>query len=285
MPLTDRPVDIPRQDGPSLAGRLFLPAGEPVVAIVLHGATGVPRDYYARFAGWLAEAKGAAVLIYDYRDSGHSARVPVRAARASMGDWGVLDQNAALDFACREFPSLPVEVIGHSLGGMFLPFHSQAGRVRELVAVATGPAYWQRHPRGFLPQVIAFWFVAGPLLTRIMGYMPGRLLGMGADLPADVYWQWRRWCTSRRFYRVDWGKALPDPVPERVTGKVRLVGIADDPMIPPPVVRDMAAFYPHAKVEHQIIAPADAGVRAIGHLRIFSERCRAAWPLIAGVRA
>lgn len=282
MTETDCPVDVPCPDGRLLAGRLLLPDAEPAVAIVLHGATGVPRDYYARFARWVADTKQAAVLIYDYRDSGHSARGPVRAARATMGDWGVVDQNAALDFICHEFPDLPVEVIGHSLGGMFLPFHSQAGRVREMIAVGSGPAYWRRHPRGFLPQVLAFWFLAGPLLTRIMGYMPGRLLGMGTDLPANVYWQWRRWCTSRRFYRVDWGKTLPNPDPARVTCKVRLIGVLDDPMIPPPVVRDLAAFYPHADVRHQVIAPADAGVRAIGHLRVFSERCRAAWPLIIG---
>lgn len=286
MQTTERLMEIVCGDGVRLAARVFEPAGVPPgVAIVLHGATGVPRDYYAAFARWLAEARGAAVLTYDYRDSGHSARGPVRRSRASMGDWGVLDQGAALEFACETWPDLPVEVVGHSLGGMFLPFHARADRVRQLTAVASGPAFWTRHPPGFLPQVIAFWFLAGPVATLLNGYMPGRLLGLGADLPAPVYWQWRRWCTSPRFHRVDWGGALPQPDPARVTGKVRLVGIADDPMIPPPVVRDLAAFYPQAEIEHLEIAPAAYGLKAIGHLRVFSERCKAAWPVIAGAVA
>jgi len=151
-----------------------------------------------------------------------------------------------------------------------------------MTAVATGPIHWTRHPGRYMPYVVAFWFVAGPVLTRLKGYMPGSMLGLGADLPANVYWQWRRWCISRGFHRVDWGKALPQPELDRVTGTVRLVGIADDEMIPPAVVRDMAAFYPKAEIEHAVIDPAAVGLNSIGHLRVFSERCKAAWPLLAG---
>ncbi|MFM2045154.1 MAG: hypothetical protein RLY86_3730 [Pseudomonadota bacterium] len=278
---TARPITIPCPDGPILPGRLFLPpVGEPEMALLVNGATGVPRDYYARFARWAATERRAAVLIYDYRDCGEAARGPVRQSTASMGDWGVQDQGAALEWLCGTYPDLPVEVVGHSLGGMFLNFHDKANRVRRLTAVASGPAHWRRHPAGFTPQVLMFWFLAGPLVTRAMGYMPGKMLGLGADLPPEVYWQWRRWCTSRRFFKVDWGRHLPEPDLTRMTGEVRLVGIADDPMIPPPVVRDLAEFYPRARVEHRVITPAEVGVKAIGHLRVFSDRCRAAWPLL-----
>lgn len=283
MTVTDREITIRCADGPVLAGRLFRPAeGEPARMVLLHGATGVPRDYYARFAQWLAATRQAAVLTYDYRDCGHSARGPVKDARSSMGDWGVKDQGAALDTALALFPDVPVEVIGHSLGGMFLPYHDKADRVVRLTAVASGPAHWSRHPARFMPKVMAFWFLAGPAIAAVSGYMPGKLLGLGADLPGPVYWQWRRWCTSRGFKRVDWGKSLPRPDLDRVTCPVRLVSLADDEMIPPPVVRDLAQFYPRAAVEHRTIAPAEAGVSQIGHLRIFSERCKAAWPLLLG---
>jgi predicted alpha/beta hydrolase len=276
-----RQVVVTCADGTALAGRLFEPDA-PERAIVIHGATGVPRDYYARFAAWLSGVRNAAVLIYDYRDCGESAAGPTRAAKATMGVWGVEDQGAALGFLAGRYPELPLEVIGHSLGGMFLNFHQEAERVRRLTAVASGPANWRRHPASFTPLVLAFWFGVGPVLTRALGYTPGRMLGLGADLPAGVYWQWRRWCTSRPFYRVDWGAALPVPDLERVRCPVRLVGIADDPMITPAVVRDLAQFYPRAPIEHLVISPADAGTPKIGHLRIFSERSRAAWPILAG---
>jgi len=285
MTVREEAVDIPCDDGAVLSGSLFQPAGPPQAIFILHGATGVPQDYYARFARWLAQAQGAAVLTYDYRDSGRSARGPVRQSRVTMGDWAVRDQGAALDFACQRFPDLPVEVVGHSLGGMALPFHAGAGRVRRLTAVASGPVHWTDHPAGFMPQVLGFWFLAGPAVTAMMGYMPGRLLGMGADLPAGVYWQWRRWCISRPFYRVDYDRSLPRPDPGRFTGTLRLVAIADDPMIPPHAAYRLATLYPAAAVEQVLLTPADAGVASIGHLRVFSERCRAAWPRLMGLAA
>lgn len=282
-PEQDAPVTIPTPDGRDLAGRLFGPAGaSPEVAIVLHGATGVPRDYYAKFAGWLADHRRAAVLIYDYRDCGHSARGPMRAARASMADWAVIDQAAALDLLSDRFPDLALEVMGHSLGGMGLPFHERAGRVRRMTTVATGPSHWTRHPAHFIGKAWAFWFLLGPVATLALGYMPGRVLGQSADLPAAAFWQWRRWCTTRGFYRADWGRGLPQPDLTRMTGAVRLISIEDDPMIPPAVVRDHAAFFPAATVTHETIPVAAAGVSAIGHLRVFSERCRGAWPILAG---
>ncbi|MBB6251772.1 alpha/beta hydrolase family protein [Nitrospirillum iridis] len=278
----EQAVRITTPDGAQLAGRLMLPPAVPTpeIAIVIHGATGVPRDYYARFAVWLAGARDAAVLTYDYRDFGASAAGPVRHSDATMAVWGVVDQAAALDYLCDRFPDAEIWVVGHSLGGMCLPFHANAGRVARLIAVASGPAHWTKHPWRYTPSVIAFWFLLGPLATRLWGYLPGRLLGLGADLPKGVFWQWRRWCTSRGFYRVDWGRAMPHPMPDRMTGAVTLVGIADDEMMPPERVRRLADFYPAATIRHRVITPAEAGVKAIGHLRLFAERNAQAWPLL-----
>lgn len=279
---TEQPVTIHCPDGCDLAGRLFLPQDQTLdLALVLHGATGVPRDYYAKFAAWLARYRRAAVLIYDYRDFGHSARGPARLARADMADWAVIDQGAALDWLADQFPDLDLEVMGHSLGGLGLPFHDKAGRVRRLTSVAAGPAHWTRHPARFIGKAAAFWFLLGPVTTLALGYLPGWVLGQGADLPARAFWQWRRWCTTRGFYRTDWGRGLPQPDLGRMTGEVRLIAIEDDEMIPPAVVRDHAAFFPAARVTYQVVPVAVTGMRGVGHLRIFSERCKAAWPLLA----
>ncbi|TWB20609.1 putative alpha/beta hydrolase [Nitrospirillum amazonense] len=278
----DQAVRITTPDGAQLAGRLTLPPDgrEPRLAVVLHGATGVPRDYYARFAAWLAAARAAAVLTYDYRDFGASAAGPITRSGATMAAWGVIDQAAALDWLCDRYPGTEIWVVGHSLGGMCLPFHANAGRVARLIAVASGPAHWTKHPLSYMPSVLAFWFLLGPLATLLCGYLPGRLLGLGADLPKGVFWQWRRWCTSRGFYRVDWGQSMPHPTPDRMTGAVTLVGIADDEMMPPERVRRLADFYPAATIRHRVITPAEAGAKAIGHLRLFAERNARAWPLL-----
>lgn len=277
-----RNVAIACGDNPVLAGKLFEPERSPEAAAVIHGATAVPCRYYENFARWLAGSRGVAVLIYDYRDFGGSAKVPPVRAKATMAAWGVDDQDAALTFLCREYPDLPIEVIGHSMGGMFLAFHRDAARVRQLTAVASGPVHWTRHPVHFAPAIIGFWFAFGPLLTAIYGYMPGRRIGLGSDVPAGVYWQWRRWCVRRGFHRVDWGGRLPQPDLGSVRCPVRAIAVADDVMMPPAVVRELGQLYPFARIENQVVSPRQAGCSRIGHLRLFSERCRAAWPIIAG---
>lgn len=275
-------VSIPCEDGSVLSGQLFLPPCAPKVAIVFHGATGVRQDFYAAFAEWLSRERNAAVLTYDYRDYGASATGPIKHAKATMAQWGVEDQSAALDYLCQRFPELPLEGIGHSIGGLFLAFHRKAHKMQRFTAIASGPAYWKRHPLTFMPSVIAFWFVVGPLLTKVLGYLPGRLIGLGADVPAGVYWQWRRWCITPHFHRQDWGEVLPMPDPASVQCQLSLVAISDDPMIPPDTVSRLATFYPMANTEYRIISPADAGTKAIGHIRVFSESCRTAWPKLIG---
>ena len=112
-----------------LKGQLFRPSTQPKAIVVLNGATGVPARFYEAFARWLAQEKSIACLTYDYRDFGASADLPLWKSKATMTDWGVHDQQAARDFATATFPGTALWVIGHSLGGMCLPFQQNLDRV------------------------------------------------------------------------------------------------------------------------------------------------------------
>ena len=276
------PVSI-EVDGHRLAGSLHLPPVAPRRAIALHGATGVPQGYYGPLARWLAAHRDAAVLTYDYRDFGRSATRRPRDSTASMADWGVADQGAALDLVCARFPDLPIEVVGHSLGGQYLPWHACASRVERLVALCSGPAHWLAHPPRFMPRVVFFWFLGGPLATALAGYLPGRLLGLGVDLPRNVYRQWRRWCLSPDFNRRDWGAALPEPELGAFRGELVLVAVADDEFVPPARVARLAASYPAAaRVRRVEVRPDELGLARIGHMKLASARCAGAWPALFG---
>jgi predicted alpha/beta hydrolase len=276
-----RDLTFQTQDAFHLEGTLFGDPAAACMAVVIHPATGVPASYYALFAGWLARNHRAVVLTYDYRDFGRSARRPLRNIQTSMSDWGIIDQEAALGHLVRHFGHLPVRVIGHSLGAQWLAFHANIERVDRVVAVASGPAYWLHHARSYMPTILWFWWIGMPFLTLLFGYMPGKRTGLGADLPGKVYWQWRRWCLSPQFSRPDWGKTLPLPKPEKARFHLTLLAVADDVMIPPAMVRKLAAFYPEALIHEELIVPSDEGLTEIGHLRLFSPRCRAFWPRIA----
>lgn len=269
--------------GATLSGSLFWPEGPARAAVVIHAATGVPQGFYRGFAEWLSAREQAVVLTYDYRDFGASATGPLRQSRATMADWGLHDQAAAQQAVEAACPDVPVWVVGHSLGGLMLSFQPGAARVARLIAVASGPNHVSHHPLWYRPLAWSFWHGHGAAAARMMGYLPGRRIGLGSDLPLGVFHQWRRWCNSPGFFRSDIGRHLPQPDWTAFTGKLRLVALADDVMIPPATVAQLADFYPAARLTHRVtLVPRDHGLRGVGHIGAFARRNAALWPHLIG---
>ena len=269
-----------RADGAVLAGRLVLPRGVVRAAVVVHGATGVPAGYYRAFADWLAAERDCAVLTYDYRDFAASARGPLRHATATMTDWGLRDQAAALEALGRLQPGLPRWVVGHSLGGLWLAFHPAMPGVARVVTVGSGLIHVTDHPPGFGVKARFFWHGPVPYLARRLGYLPGARLGFGADLPLGVYQDWRRWCLTRGFHLSDLGRLLPMPGSARVTAEMRVVAVADDPWVPPVAVWRGMTMYPQAVKRQLVLQPADFGLAGIGHLGAFHRANAVVWPAL-----
>lgn len=262
-----------------LNGTLFLPPRAPDAVAVLHPATGVPARYYRPFAQWLA-GRGIAVLTYDYRDFGASATGAVSGSNATMAQWGLGDQPAAQRFAERMFQGVPLWVIGHSIGGVMAPFHPGAARIERLIAVAAGPVHTSDLSLKWKAFSGYFWWGPAALAARTMGYLPGRALGLGPDLPVGVYRQWRRWCTTPGFYLCDVGRTLPVPDWRAFRGELRAVAVADDGMVPPHVVWRLMQSYPEARHVQHTLRPIDV---PIGHIAPFAERNRRLWPEIVGI--
>jgi len=259
-------------------GTLFAPPRRPFAAVVLNAATAVPQGYYRQFARWLAAERGLACLTYDYRDTGRSLRGRIRASGADMLDWGLSDQLAARRKMMTLFPSVPLWILGHSLGAMLTPNHRDLTGVTRVIGVASGFVHHSDHPWPYRAQALMFWFGLGPLATLVSGHLPGRALRFGEDLPARAYWQWRRWCTSRDFYGADVAAGRL-PAPEWSTGiPVRLLAFADDDTIPPHCVARLGAAF--GGVEPVVVTPSPG--QKIGHLSAFSRRNADGWPGILG---
>lgn len=274
-------VSFQTSDGWQLKGQL-LKYENPERITIIHAATGVPSGYYKSFAKWLSEENRTHVLIYDYRDSTLESLAELKNSQVKMSDWGIQDQSTALDYALKEFPELEPHTIGHSLGGMCLSHHKNSHHVVSHISVNAGPAYWKNHPWHYTLQVILFWFLLGPVATKIFGYMPGKLIGLNANLPKEVYWQWRRWCVNTKFFEVDWGQVIEKPDLSTVTCPVRLVATKDDVMIPPNCVKALSKYFPNAQINYHEIDPKSSNLRQIGHIGIFSRKNAAVWPQIIG---
>lgn len=277
MPPPAREVQFATPDGATLTGLFYPTVAKPKAVVVLNGATGVPQHFYRAFARWAARERGVAVLTYDYRDTGLSAAAPVARSTADMVDWGIADQQAARAAARRAVPGAPIWIVGHSLGTMLLPNQEGFEDVTKVVGVASGFVHVSDHPWPYRGMALMFWYLLGPLFTGLMGYLPGKRIGFGADLPARAYWQWRRWCTSRGFYAADIGGRLraahwPEGRPD-----VRLLAMADDALIPPKCVARLARTFGTDEAGPEVIDPQQRGLRKVGHLGLFSRRNRVLW--------
>lgn len=266
-------------DEATLAGRLYRPDGDVRAMIVLHGATGVPQSFYTHFARWLV-TQGYACLTYDYRDFGESLRGQMRVSKATMADWGIRDQMAAQMEAERLVPDAPIWVIGHSLGGMMLPFQPAAGRIERVICVASGPTHISDHPWRYLPMAALFWFGPAAWLTGMFSRFPGCLFRFGPDLPKGVFRQWRRWCIRRGAFMSEVGRGLPIPDWRLVRARMKFVAIADDDMVPPQVVWRLMQIYPEAIKRQLLIRPRDYGLAEVGHIDAFRRRNAVLWPAL-----
>src|SRR5438270_527415 len=271
-PASPSPLELTASDGRTLAG-LVLEAPAARGALAINGATGFRREFYLKFAGYCAR-RGYHALVYDYRGIGASARRPLAAEEARMSDWGRFDMPAALATLATRFAPLPLATLGHSVGGQLLGCMPNHALARAHVMVATSTGYWRRQRAPFRYLALGFWKLHGPLMLRLVGYVPQGLLWPGESLPRGVFLQWRKWCLQA----VPFGPGLDEELRDSRYAEVRApllsLSFSDDPIATPAAVEALLASYPNAQIERRWIRPCEAGVRHIGHHGFFSERHR-----------
>lgn len=261
-------------DGYPLAAHRYHSTTPPRAHLVVGGATAVPQGFYKRFAQHVA-AQGVDVLTLDYRGIGLSAPGTLKGFRMNYLDWGRLDLAAGVSAMRR--PGVPLWLVGHSYGGHALGLLPHPEQVDAAYTFATG-AGWH----GWMPplerlRVQFMWHVLGPLMTRAAGYLPWSRLGMGEDLPIDVYRQWRHWCRFPRYF-------FDDPQMHEVTARfdavrfpIVAVNALDDAWAPPASRDAFMAGYRNAPVRTVTLDPRGAGLGPIGHMGYFRPRAQPLW--------
>jgi len=269
-------IELRTRDGYKLAASLYRPAtAAPTSVVVLACATGVRRGYYDAFARHLAD-HGMAALSFDYRGIGDSRPPRLAGFTARMQDWGAQDLDAALAFALASFPGVPLQVVGHSVGGQLVGFAEHADRITAMVGVAAQSGY-HGHWKGLGKlRMLANWYVLVPTVTRVVGYLPGQL-GTGQSLPAGVAREWGAWCRHPDYLMSADGPARAASF-ARVHAPILAISVADDPFAPRTAVEQLIGFYRAAQPEFRHIAPAEAG-GPIGHFGFFRKKnAETLWP-------
>ncbi|MFO7563509.1 MAG: alpha/beta fold hydrolase [Enhygromyxa sp.] len=251
-----RELTIPARDGYPLAARVF---GEGRFVVVIAGAMGVPQRFYAHFARDLAQ-RGLRVVSFDYRGIGESTLAP--GVEASMGIWAEQDLEGVLRWATQQAER--TAVVGHSMGGQLLPLCESAARLSAAYFVASQSGYWGHWDGLGRVKILALWHLLIPISTRLLGKLPGQLLGGGEDVPAGSAAEWARWGRHPDYvlsYRSDTRERFA-----RLTLPICFVRIAEDPFAPRRAVEALASCYTGATIETRTLD------RALGHFGFFRPK-------------
>jgi predicted alpha/beta hydrolase len=266
-------VRVVTDDGVALSATLWSSPGPGRRrAVVMAGATGVLRAYYAPFAAWLS-TQGFAVVTFDYRGMGASR---TEGAEPSMHDWGEHDLASVVAWAAARFGDERVAVVGHSVGGQLVGLLPDARSVTALVTVGSQSGDYRLWPLPARLAMAALWYGVVPGVTHAVGYLPGAL-GIGEDLPAGVALEWARWCRTPG-YLVGAGFESRRDGFARLDAPVLAYGFDDDAYAPRAAVDALHALYTTARVERRQLGR-EAG--RFGHFGFFRARHRPLWRDVA----
>ena len=268
------PVELTTADGTRISALRYPASGTTRARLVMAGATGVPQGFYRRFAEY-ANDQGYEVMTLDYRGIGKSRPATLKGFRMNYLDWARQDLAAAID--AMHTSGLPLYVVGHSYGGHAFGLLPNHDKVDALYTFATGAGWHGWMPALERMRVVLMWNVVGPIIVRLQGYLAWSWLGMGEDLPIDVYRQWKRWCSYPRYFFQDPEQEGLKAGFDSVRSPIMACNALDDLWARPKSRDAFMSGYRNADWKTTDIDPRQAGMGPIGHMGYFKAQCKPLW--------
>ena len=255
-------------DNYPLAVTSFAPNGAAKAVVLINSAMGVLRQYYNKFAAFLAN-EGFQVYSYDYRGIGGSSPKSLRGFEASISTWGIVDINTMIEYTKAQHPELPLTVIGHSVGGQALGLAPACQKVQAIMLVTSQMGNWTYWDKG-AGKLKFFWKYMLPYLTKMFGYFPAKRLRAFENLPKGVALEWSKWgCHPEYLFAYDF------EVPKQHGNlEVPLLSwsFTDDSYAPIRAVKALLNRYAKADITHRHLAPQDLEVSKIDHFGFFRNK-------------
>jgi predicted alpha/beta hydrolase len=264
-------------DGYPLSGTLYSHSGDESVRTVAVFACGggIPASRYRHFAAWLAE-HNIPVLTFDYRGIGGSRPQDLRRLSAGVADWSENDVGGAIAKLRETYPAQEIIGISHSIGALMFGGAPNVSAISRFVFVCPHTGYVGDYlPRYRVPMALIWHFVM-PALTRAIGYFPGKVLGLGEDLPAGVALGW----ASRK--TADLAASAADTRALRLLdharqleGNALIVTVPGDVFATSSGVARLLKQYPRLVTTSAPVTSADDG--ATGHFAFFKPGAELIW--------
>ncbi|UDY23815.1 alpha/beta fold hydrolase [Nocardioides sp. Kera G14] len=232
---------LTRSEGTSWTLMTWRAADASAPLLFLHPAMGMPATYYHRFGEQAAKA-GFHVALTELR--GHEAeggRIPSH--RYDFGYQDMVDDlSVAMDEAQRQFPDVPVVLLGHSMGGQVGTAYvaSHPGRVAGLILIGAGTPYWKAFGR---------WMLGGAplavLMGQVLGHFPGERFKFAGRESKGLIRDWAKLALTNRLTGATRAQLDASSLP------VLAFTIAGDSLAPDESVQGLVAQLPAAEVDWQ----------------------------------
>jgi predicted alpha/beta hydrolase len=284
MPVNKKALTLKTNDGYTLSayeyssGEHSQDTNKPI--IVVAGATAVPQRFYQRFAHYAVE-QGATVITLDYRGVGESAPETLVGFDMRYLQWATEDLAAAIAHAqglrLTTNQERPILLIGHSFGGHALGLLPNIEFVDGAYVFGVGSGW-----HGWMPyleslKVRLLWHVIAPILVRVYGYLPWNKLGLGEDLPINVYRDWKYWCQFPHYFFDDPDMSHVADLFARFDKPLVALNAVDDKWAQPASRDAFFKGYSNAQLKTVDIQPADVGLREIDHMGYFKKNSQLIW--------
>jgi len=238
--------------------------------VIIACAMGVDQTKYEKFAQFLSE-NGHSVITFDYFGTGKSLHTHLRDCDTDVRQWGEDDCEAVIDFAKEEFSGLALQWIGHSLGGQLLGITRNTHYLTQAITMCSGTGYWKYNAPKTRRSILLMWYVISPISITLCGYYPGKKLKVVGDLPANVLWQWRRWCLVKDYAVGVEGEEIRQRF-ANVNFPITGISFTDDDVLSKRNIDALHEFFNPNMVTRLHINPKDIGETFIGHLGWFKDK-------------
>ncbi|RDV26693.1 alpha/beta fold hydrolase [Alteromonas aestuariivivens] len=263
-----------------LAATLYAAKHAPAGGVLIGPATGVKRQFYHHFARYLS-SQGFTVLTYDNRGIGDSLHGSVSDCMADLVQWGSLDMPAALSALRQHVADAPLYLLGHSAGGQLAGLMPNVQQFNAIFNFGSSSGQLDNMAMPYRLKAHFFMNLFIPLSNLLVGHTHAQWLNMGEPLPKRVASQWRRWCNGQGYAVTGFGKEIAQHWYEDVRAPIHWVLASDDDIANYTNVHNMASVFRHADNSFEVLHPEANNLREIGHMKFFSRRCSALWPMVS----
>jgi len=259
-------------DGYSLSAKVY-PANPSIAknkVLIINSATAVDKKLYHHYAIFMA-TKGYDTITYDYRGIAASRPKKLIGFEASFTDWGEKDFTGVINFVKKEFPKHKIVTLGHSIGGTIIGMTKKNTEINGIINIGAQSAYYKDWAKNQKTKIYIMWHIFFPLVTRLVGYFPGKKFGMLEDIPKGVIKQWHN-----RRKQVDMKKQMEISGThffyKNYTGKLLSLGIEDDPIGTKKAVQRIHNMFTNSPKDLEIITLQTIPIDKIGHFGFFSRK-------------